>query len=306
MWRLWPFRRGLQHGDTQTGGGGDASRRRLFGREYTAGIPYALPTDLGEMNRLDFQHYVLRQAFKGNYAAPLQQPGDILDVGSGTGRWAKEMALAFPNAKVVALDIKEPQVADEHEATFAGSDLHPANYRFVRANILEGLPFPDAAFDFVHQRLLFFAIPTDRWQFVVNELMRVTRPGGWVEIVEGHYGYEPMGPAAQQISDAMLPAMLQRGIDPRRSAELEQFLRDAGLQQVQQRTVKLPVGDWGGRLGKLVATDVLGFSQAAKPLLLARGMSERDVAQLIDTMRSEMDTLRYTWPFYIVYGQRPS
>jgi ubiquinone/menaquinone biosynthesis C-methylase UbiE len=43
------------------------------------------------MNRLDFQHFILRQAFKGNYAAPIRNPARILDVGTGTGRWATEM-----------------------------------------------------------------------------------------------------------------------------------------------------------------------------------------------------------------------
>lgn len=301
MSQFWPFRRKSNQADTHSISG--STSRRLFGREYTAGIPYALPADASEMNRLDFQHFVLRQAFQGNYAAPLQNPSSILDVGTGTGRWAKEMALLFSAANVIGLDIKEP-VADEQSASPAAPDLRPANYTFVPGNILEGLPFPDASFDFVHQRLLFFAIPSDRWQFVVNELYRVTRPGGWVEVVEGHFGYDPMGPTAQRIADAMLPAMLQRGIDPRHSALLDRFLRDAGLQQVQLRMVKLPVGDWGGRLGKLAATDVLSFSQAARPLLLAQGMTESEFAQLIETMRRECEHLRYTWPFYIAYGQR--
>lgn len=303
MRQLWPFRRKPYQADTDPLAEG-TPRRRLFGREYTAGVPYALPSDLGETNRLDFQHYVLRQAFKGNYAAPIRAPGSILDVGTGTGRWAKEMAAVFPHARVVGVDVKEPATNEPGESS-ADLDRLPSNYQFVFGNILEGLPFPDASFDFVHQRLLFFAIPSDRWQFVLNELFRVTRPGGWVEVVEGHYGYDPMGPAAQRIADAMLPAMLQRGIDPRNSAILDQFLRTAGFEHVQTRTVKLPVGDWGGRLGQLVATDVRSFSQAAKPLLLAEGMTESAFAQLTETMRRECEQLRCTWPFYIAYGQRP-
>ena len=292
---MWPFRRKSKADKDDA----DTGRSRLFGREYTAGVPYALPSDLSEMNRLDFQHFILRQAFKGNYAAPIRNPYRILDVGTGTGRWAKEVAALFPAASVTGLDVKE-QAAESQ-----GADLNPANYAFVSGNILEGLPFPDASFDFVHQRLLFFAIPSDRWQFVLNELVRVTRPGGWVEVVEGRYGYEPMGPAAQHISDVMLATMLQRGIDPRASAHLDGFLRNAGLQQVQTRTIKLPVGDWGGRLGQLALTDVMTFSQAAKPLLLAQGMTEGECAALTAEMRRECETMRYTWPFYIVYGQRP-
>lgn len=302
MWQFWPFRR--KHNQADALESGNPARRRFFGRIYTAGVPYALPSDLSEMNRLDFQHYVLRQAFKGNYAAPIRNPDSILDVGAGTGRWAKEMAAVFPAAQVIALDIKDP-ASEEQSAIPTLPDVAPANYSFILANILEGLPFPDASFDFVHQRLLFFAIPGDRWQFIVNELYRVTRPGGWVEVVEGHYGYEPMGPAAQQISDVMLVAMQKRGIDPRNSAKLAQFLHAAGFQRVQTRTIKLPVGDWGGRLGQLAKTDVLTFSQAAKPLLLAQGMTESECAQLIETMRRECEQLHYTWPFHIVLGQRP-
>ncbi len=300
---FWPFRRKSR--PTETAGARDAvPHRRLFGREYAAGVPYALPSDLGETNRLDFQHFILRQAFRGNYAAPIGTPASILDVGAGTGRWGREMATLFPDANVIGLDIKETAVDDQQPAG-AQTDLLPANYSFVPGNILEGLPFADATFDFTHQRLLFFAIPSDRWQFVANELARVTRPGGWVEVVEGAYGYDPIGPAAQRIADAMLPAMLRRGIDPRNSALLDQFLAGAGLQAIQTQVAKLPVGDWGGRLGKLVATDVMSFSQAAKPLLLAQGMTESEVAELLTTMRRECEELRSTWPFYIAYGRRP-
>jgi hypothetical protein len=115
-----------------------------------------------------------------------------------------------------------------------------------------------------------------------------------------------MGPAAQRIADAMLPAMQKRGVDPRYSAQLGQFLRAVGLQQVQQHTAKLPVGDWGGRLGKLAAVDVQTFVQSAKPLLLAQGLSESQYAELAETMRQECEQLHYTWPFYIADGQRPS
>ncbi|MGH2480290.1 MAG: hypothetical protein ACRDHW_11590 [Ktedonobacteraceae bacterium] len=48
--------------------------------------------DSGEISRLDFQHYLLRQALKGNYLAPIRDPGYILDGGAGTGRWGREMA----------------------------------------------------------------------------------------------------------------------------------------------------------------------------------------------------------------------
>lgn len=54
----------------------------------------------------------------------------------------------------------------------------------------------------------------------------------------------------------MLPTMLKHGIDPRMSADLPRFLQQARLELVQTRLVKLPIGDWGVRIGKLASTGV--------------------------------------------------
>src|SRR5258708_39419939 len=80
----------------------------IAARMRAVGVPYMLPRDMEEINRLDFQHYVLRYAFRGLYAAPLRNPRDILDVGTGTGLWAREMAQLFPLARVVGLALAPP------------------------------------------------------------------------------------------------------------------------------------------------------------------------------------------------------
>src|SRR5215472_351542 len=86
----------------ENGSSGDESV--MYGRKRTRGVPYLMPTDLEEMSRLDFQHYMLRYALRGNYATPITNPGSILDVGTGTGRWAREMAQLFPRANVIGVD----------------------------------------------------------------------------------------------------------------------------------------------------------------------------------------------------------
>src|SRR5207244_184649 len=158
-------------------------------------------------NRLDFQHYMLRYVLHGNYAATIGDVRDILDVGSGTGRWAAEMADLFPQARVVGVDITPPPALEN-----AATNRMPNNYSFMAANVLEGLPFPDASFDFVHQRLLYAAIPADRWQSAVNELVRVTRPGGWIELVEGGI-VQNGGPAVNMLQAWIIEACRRRGID---------------------------------------------------------------------------------------------
>jgi ubiquinone/menaquinone biosynthesis C-methylase UbiE len=158
-----------------------ADSGEIGGRRYVAGVPYVLPKDLDETNRLDFQHYMLRSFIKSNYVAPIGQPRDILDVGCGTGRWAMDLATEFPRANVIGVDVAPPPLADSaHGASVDAAD----NYTFVQGNVLERLPFADNSFDFVHQRYLILAIPASRWPLVVAELLRVTRPGGWVELIE--------------------------------------------------------------------------------------------------------------------------
>src|SRR5579875_1731580 len=247
----WPFRRRARAADTAS----SLPKNTLHGRKYAFGVPYALPADMSETNRLDFQHYMLRYALQGNYAAPIQYPRDILDVGTGTGRWAIEMAQFFPHANVIGVDVTEPQ-PDQQAETNPGLDRRPPNYHFQVGNILEGLSFPDGSFDFVHQRLLFFAIPADRWEFVFHELYRVTRPSGWTEAVEGSPIMGPLGPSTQMMTDAGIGALLKRGLDPRKSEQIDSLLREAGFINVQKHTLYLPVGAWGGRIGKLVAADI--------------------------------------------------
>jgi hypothetical protein len=62
----WPFRRRSGGGTAAPGDGGASSGRTVMGRRFLRGVPYVLPKDMGEVNRLDFQHYMMRAALRGN------------------------------------------------------------------------------------------------------------------------------------------------------------------------------------------------------------------------------------------------
>ncbi|HEX6122001.1 MAG TPA: class I SAM-dependent methyltransferase [Ktedonobacterales bacterium] len=278
----------------------------MHGRERVIGVPYALPADLEEINRLDFQHYLLRHAFQGNYAAPIANPQSILDVGTGTGRWAIEMAQIFPSANVIGLDVKPPAV-DERAQNNQGPDPRPANYAFAPGNVLEGLPFADGTFDFVHQRLLFSAIPHDRWPWVVAELARVTRPGGWVELVET-LGFINGGPHIEQIRAWMGQFSARRGVDGRDGSRVEEFLRGAGLSNVVSRRVDLPTGAYGGRIGALLATDCISVFRGYGGIVVAQGYATQEHwDQMLAGVQADLNSpsIKCIIPFFIAYGQRP-
>lgn len=272
----------------------------LDDRRRLADAPYVLPSDDKEINRLDFQHYMLRYTLRGNYAAPIRQPMSILDVGSGTGRWAYEMARLFPNANVVGADIAPP-----NQDPTSLEDARPDNCAFVQGNILEGLPFGDGSFDFTHMRLLLFAIPEQRWPDVARELVRVTRPGGWIEMVETG-PQQNGGPAMDQIVQWVTQASLRRGINPLVGPRVGEYLRGAGAVTVATRDIALPVGAYGGRVGRLAETDVMGVLAGVKGLVASQGIATPEAfEQAVQTARADLNRYQCTLPFYIAFGQRP-
>lgn len=63
-----------------------------------------------ELDRLDLQHHVITLLLNGElHLAPLENPRRILDIGTGTGLWAIEMADRFPNAIVTGTDLSPIQ-----------------------------------------------------------------------------------------------------------------------------------------------------------------------------------------------------
>lgn len=296
---MWPFRK---RGPAVVAYQDPADRRfRFFGnRRHLAGLPYDLPKDDQEISRLDFQHYVLRYAFKGNYLAPLADPRDILDVGCGSGRWGQEIAFVFPNANVIGVDVVPPP-ADANPA----ESTRPPNYAFVPGNVLEGLPFADASFDYAHQRLLIGALPADQWPRVVAELRRVTRPGGWVELAEGHIRIDGGGPALKNLGDWGYKLTSMRGIDPGMFQRIGPLLRDAGLANVQQHNLRLPVGRKYGRLGYLMEANMFALYDALKGPMLATGTTTPEVwARTITQAGEEIARNKCSAMFCVAYGQR--
>lgn len=308
MPRWWPWSRTAAAPAGQMVGGANAGLlARRGGRAHLRGVPYVLPKDDSEMSRLDFQHYMLRYALRGNYAAAIAEERElrsILDVGCGTGRWAREMATLFPNTHVVGLDILPPR-ADTAADEGIGPDVRPPNYTYTQGNVLEGLPFAEGTFDFTHQRLLLGALPAARWPGDIQELMRVTRRGGWVELVECGV-LAGGGPESQRIVQWNIEMCDRRGIDNLIAAKLAGIATSVGLANVTARAVDIPVGAHGGRLGAMAETDYYTLMSTTRNVVVSMGIT---TAEMYDAalagMREDMRRRRCSWRFHIITGQRP-
>lgn len=262
------------------------------GRRFLTGT-YLLPKDSQEVNRLDFQHYLLRYALRGNYLAPIRHPQYILDVGAGTGRWGKEMALAFPHAHVMGIDI-------EHAHS---TGPVPPNYTYATGSVLERLPVANNTFHFVHQRLLVGAIPATAWSGAIRELVRVTRPGGWLELVECGIETVCPGPRTEQFLQWGLEASLLRGIDARVIPNLDAHLREQGLYHVHSGHMDIPIGPWGGRLGTMMQEDLLAGFAALEALYTQTGSAE-DFHRLVSQLPAEWESYHTLYRFFYFYGQK--
>ncbi|GCE20978.1 class I SAM-dependent methyltransferase [Dictyobacter kobayashii] len=268
------------------------------GRRHVANVPYMLPSDLTEVQRLDFQHYMLRYAFKGNYLAPIKQPKDILDVACGTGRWMFEQAQAFPQANIMGIDLVPPRV-DKSSLAF------PKKCVFTQGNVVDGLPFVDQTFDFVHQRLLILGIQARAWPRLLYDLYRVTRPGGWIEIVDTNLTCQRLGPETTRLAQWVHELKVQRGIDPSLPQRLGTNLKQVGLTNVSTHKVSLPVGLWGGRIGSMMLQDMIAVTQATRPFVTAHaGITTQEYDRLAEKTFKEYEQYKSYSNFYVAYGQR--
>ena len=109
--------------------------------------------------------------------APISQPKQVLDVGTGTGIWAIEMGDEHPDAHVLGTDLSPIQ-----------PELVPPNCIFEIDDCEMEWTWPDNHFDYIHVRDLHGSIRD--WSKFMNEAFRCCKPGGLVELV--HHNFWPV------------------------------------------------------------------------------------------------------------------
>jgi hypothetical protein len=132
----------------------------------------------------------------------------------------------------------------------------------------------------------------------------VTRPGGWVELVEPRITLRGAGPAIDRLWELALAAASARGLDTSGTVyeSLDGYLRQAGARQVERREVELPIGEWGGQVGSLMATD---FRAGSTRLLEARTrLDAQERRDLLQRVQEEFEERHVTTTLAVAFGQR--
>ncbi|MEQ1615037.1 MAG: methyltransferase domain-containing protein [Hyphomicrobiaceae bacterium] len=155
----------------------------------------------------------------------------LLDVACGTGRFLRQIRLAFPALKLTGVDLSQPYL---DEARRHMGDLRPA--ALVQGNG-EALPFSDASQDIVTSIFLFHELPALVRRHVTTEMARVLKPGGILLFIDSlQIGDRPGW-------DGLLEAFPHRFHEPYYTQyttdDLDGLFADAGLEAVSSQPVFL-------------------------------------------------------------------
>ncbi|RKP25352.1 S-adenosyl-L-methionine-dependent methyltransferase [Syncephalis pseudoplumigaleata] len=247
---------------------------------------------------MDLLHGILHYILKRNYLAPIHKPRAILDVGTGTGIWVREMATLFPKARVVGLDALD----------LIRWNGMPKNATFHFADLAQGLPFPDGSFDYVHYRTSYTHLLHNGHMPACRELHRLCRSTGWVEVVDIYRRLQNRGPCGERLDNFIAMVLADRGEGVDRIHRLSHELGAAGFIDVTQRVVSLPVGDWGGAPGTLVrrATEMLMRALADDVVRLAGdAIDHTQYEALVDCFLEETERRQTYMEVYCFTGRRP-
>ncbi|KAF9766673.1 hypothetical protein IL306_000890 [Fusarium sp. DS 682] len=271
------------------------------------------PTDDDYQEGQDILHHLTLLLF-GNklHLAPIDNnPQKILDVGTGTGIWAIDMADEYPSAEVIGTDISAVQPA-----------FVPPNCSFQIDDAQLDWTFKPDEFDFIHLRYLYGAI--DDWKKLYRQAYTHVRPGGWVESLEIDIETHSENPKVENEESHIFKKWFKlffecgrktgRTWEIARDGRQEEYMREAGFTDLFSKSWKLPIGGWpqdknlkqiGLYNGAFIDHSIDAF--AIFPIGEILGWSREEVTVLVSQMRKALKEPR-ALPYFtvrIVYGRKP-
>ncbi|KAK4957388.1 hypothetical protein LTR10_005350 [Elasticomyces elasticus] len=260
--------------------------RRYHG--YQAG-KYYFPNDEKELNRIDIEHHNQRLQMNGAlHLCPLEDPMEILDVGTGSGVWCIEMADLYPTAQVMGIDLSPVQPS-----------WVPPNCRFEVDDFELDWTYGDNRFDMINHRFLIGSI-SDHSHFY-KQAYTALKPGGWIELVEMEallYCDDDSVPADSALRKwgQLIHEVFSKMGKPFLPVEMyKEHLLDAGFENVTFKIVKRPTCDWPKdrrikEIGGFCALNLLegleGFTMA--PFTRVLGWRPEEVTVFLAKVRKEI------------------
>lgn len=195
-----------------------------------------------EYVRIKEQHDLTKAAMDGRLVlAPVDaMRGTLrfLDSATGDGTWLVDVTAEYPSAILVGADV--------NPAHFARLPNLPPNLSFTNQSVLDDWPAAFASsFDLVHQRFLLAMFTPDVSAGVVARLLRLAKPGGFVQLVEAETMRFDAGPghdAFGRLNVFIERALENNGMNPRPAESLVTWLCEAGAVDVQEQRFAYGLG----------------------------------------------------------------
>ena len=256
-----------------------------YGRSYHAFRrgKYVMPNDEREQERMDLHYHSLRLAL-GNrhWIAPADDAKSILDIGTGTGIWAMDVADDHPAAQVIGIDLSPIQPT-----------AVPPNLEFQIMDADEPWAGFEERFDFVHTRLMNgFSIKS--WAFFYEQAFAALQPGGWCENQEFEVvfgcddGTLPADSACVRWADLWNQGISKFGLTGRCYPQvMKEQMEAAGFINVTTRFYRMPIGAWpkDKALRKSGLFNVIGLLDGLS------GLSQRVFTRGLEWTIEEMEVL---------------
>ncbi|KAG2236268.1 hypothetical protein INT48_008628, partial [Thamnidium elegans] len=146
-----------------------------------------MPCDDEEFERLQVNYFLFRSVFATQFFSPIEESLKkgikVLEVSAGPGWWLMGMANDYPRSHFTGVDLMIYPVTSP-----------PKNCHFRVLDMSKGLPYPDNTFDMVSQHDTLFRYNQEDWDILLPEIIRVTKPGGYVELIENGGVLQDIGP----------------------------------------------------------------------------------------------------------------
>lgn len=205
---------------------------------YKAGS-YPLPNDEAELERIDIKHHVFILLCSGHlHLVPLLKPDKILDLGTGTGIWAMEMADQYPESTIIGTDLSPVQptwVPDN--VRFEIDDFESKSW-FWRENY----------FDYIHSRFLVSSVSS--YPALIRKAFKHCRPGGYYELQDLNPRFYSDDGTLQQDSSlsywskVICEASAKYHRPVPHHNEFNAWFEEAGFEDVKQFIFKSPTNPW--------------------------------------------------------------
>lgn len=251
------------------------------------------------LHMLDAQRSMpfIRQYKQRVHALLNLQPGlQVLDAGTGTGEDAQEMAkLVAPGGQVVGLDFSQIMI-DEAKRRVQDPGLP---LRFVQGDI-QHLPFADATFDRCYADRIFVHLPDPR--LALAELVRVTRPGGLILVVDGDHETQVLNSPYPEVTRRFFRFRNDGMRQPDIGHRLYALFKDADLIDVQVEPLTRLTTDY--EMIRPVAHYIEGMRTAQEYGVVTAEEAEQWILAFEEAIRTDRFFHAIMW--FITMGRKPN